>query len=284
MFDPRRILCPVDFSPQSGAALRVAGNLAHAFGAEVTALHARQIEVPLYFTMNQVSALKSQLRKSAKASREFLENFVAEYLPEGVTYSLAAPEGDPVAEILKAFQKTRSGLLVMSTHGRTGLTRLRMGSVAESVLRQVSVPVLTVGPHVRASLTRGSIRRVLCPVNYSPLAKTALEHAAAVAEMTGAELRVTHVLEDASQTPDAEKARQILCDWVPAPLRDRCTLHEVVRQGQAAEQIIMEARDSRADLLVVGAQRRSFLGSLFFGSTTESVIRGSSAPVLSVIA
>jgi nucleotide-binding universal stress UspA family protein len=262
----------------------VGGNLARAFGAELTALHARQIEVPLYFTMTQVTALKSQLRKSAKASRDYLESFVAEYLPEGVTSSLAAPEGEPVAGILKALKETKSGLLVMSTHGRTGLTRLRMGSVAESVLRQVSIPVLTVGPHVRASATRGNIRRVLCPVNYSPLSRHALEHAASVAEKTEAELLITHVLEDASQTPDAEKARQVLCDWVPGPLRDRCSLREVVRHGHAAEQIILEARDSRADLLVIGAQRRSFLGSLLFGSTTESVIRGSSAPVLSVIA
>jgi nucleotide-binding universal stress UspA family protein len=97
-------------------------------------------------------------------------------------------------------------------------------------------------------------------------------------------LIVTHVLEGSANTEDPVKDRENLCGWLPNEMRDRCTLREVVRTGHAAEQIILEAQDSRANLLVIGAQRRSFLGSLFFGSTTESIIRGSPAPVLSVIA
>jgi nucleotide-binding universal stress UspA family protein len=284
MFEPQRILCPVDFSSQSGAALRVAGGLARIFGAELTVAHARQIEVPLYFTKAQVGMLKAQMRRSAKASRAYLEDFAVQYVPAGLAYSSLVLDGDPVAGILKTVQETRPGLLVMGTHGRTGLARIRMGSVADSVLRQASLPVLSVGPHVPASVTRGSVRRVICPVNYSNLARQALNHAAAIAEKAGAELLVTRVLEDPAQAEDAGKERETLCGWLPSEMRDRCALREVVRTGHAAEQILFEAKKSKADLLVIGAQRRSFLGSLLFGSTTESVIRGASAPVLSVIA
>ena len=284
MFYPQKILCPVDFSPQSGAALRVAGGLAGIFGAELTVAHARQIELPLYFTKAQVEMLKAQMRRSGKASRAYLEDFAAKYVPAGFSYSLLVMEGDPVAAILKSLTESRAGLLVMGTHGRTGLTRIRMGSVAESVLRQVSLPILTVGPHVRPSASRGTIRRVICPVNYSDLARRALDHAVAIAEKAGAELIVTHVLESSAEAKDAEKERETLCGWLPNDMRDRCTLREVVRRGHAAEQIILETQDSEADLLVIGAQRCSFLGSLLFGSTTESIIRGAPSPVLSVIA
>jgi nucleotide-binding universal stress UspA family protein len=191
-------------------------------------------------------------------------------------------EDDPVSAILKAQQDVGAGLIVMGTHGRSGLKRVRLGSIAESILRQAQVPVLTVGPHTIPIATLGNIRRILCPVNYSPLARTALEHAAALAAKTGAELMVAHVEEKPDRKSEAE-ARQQLCDWVPDRVRSHCAVKEVVKEGSAAEQIVAEAKASQADLLVIGAQPRSLLGVVLFGSTTELVIRSAPCPVLSVI-
>ena len=281
-FQPKQILCPTDFSEHSAAALRAAGGIARAFDAKVMVLHAQRLEAPVYFTKAQTQALRVQLRRGARAARDFVSKFATQYLPENVEHSVLLVEEDPVRAVLEELKRTRAGLLVMGTHGRTGLARIRLGSVTESVLRQVNVPVLTVGPHSRPTPALGTIRSVLCPVNYSDLAQTAFEHAAALAVKTGAELVLTHVLESEAHGNEAQ-ALQELCDWVAPEVRQRCTVREVVKQGSPAEQIVAEAKNSRADVVVVGAHPRSFLGTVLFGSTTELVIRNAPCPVLSVI-
>jgi nucleotide-binding universal stress UspA family protein len=281
-FQPKHVLCPIDFSEHSAAALCVAGGVARAFGAKVIVLHAQRLEVPAYFTAAQTKALRAQLRRSARAARNFVRGFAVPHLPEEVEHSVVLLEEDPVAAILRVLRDLRGGLIVMGTHGRTGLARIRLGSVMESVLRQVTVPVLTVGPHITPIASLAVIRRVLCPVNYSDLAREALADAAAVAEKAQAELAVIHVVENGAG-PDEREAHLQLCDWISADVRSRCTVKEVLRQGSAAEQIVAEAKASRADLVVVGAHPRSFLGTILFGSTTELVIRKAPCPVLSVI-
>ncbi|MBZ5565356.1 MAG: universal stress protein [Acidobacteriia bacterium] len=281
-FQPKQILCPTDFSEHSAAALRAAGGIARAFDAKVMVLHAQRLEAPVYFTKAQTQALRVQLRRGARAARDFVSKFATQYLPENVEHSVLLVEEDPVRAVLEELKRTRAGLLVMGTHGRTGLARIRLGSVTESVLRQVNVPVLTVGPQIKPTAALGTIRRVLCPVNYSDLAQTAFEHAAALAVKTGAELVLTHVLESEAHGNEAQ-ALQELCDWVAPEVRQRCTVREVVKQGSPAEQIVAEAKNSRADVVVVGAHPRSFLGTVLFGSTTELVIRNAPCPVLSVI-
>jgi nucleotide-binding universal stress UspA family protein len=191
-------------------------------------------------------------------------------------------EDDPVSAILKTQQEIGAELIAMGTHGRGGLARIRLGSIAESVLHQAEVPILTVGPHTKLPPTVEAIRRVLCPVNYSPSSQTALELAAALAAGTGAELIVAHI----DETPlgkSAQDSLQHLCDWIPATVRAHCAVKEVVKQGSAAEQIVEEAVKSQADILVIGAQPRSLLGAVLLGSTTELVIRSASCPVLSVM-
>jgi nucleotide-binding universal stress UspA family protein len=281
-FHPKQVLCPIDFSEHSAAALRVAGGVARAFGAKVIVLHAQRLEAPAYFTAAQAKALRAQLRRSARAARKFVRDFAAPRLPEGVEYSVLLLEDDPVVAIRRVSRDLRAGLIVMGTHGRTGLARIRLGSVMESVLRQVTAPVLTVGPHITPTASLAMIRRVLCPVNYSDLALEALAHAAAVAERAQAVLAVIHVLENGAGSDERESHLQ-LCEWISADIRSSCTVQEVLRQGSAAEQIVAEARAYRADLIVVGAHPRSFLGTILFGSTTELVIRKAPCPVLSVI-
>jgi nucleotide-binding universal stress UspA family protein len=80
-----------------------------------------------------------------------------------------------------------------------------------------------------------------------------------------------------------EIIRQELCAWVPGDIRKRCSIREIVRSGNPAEQIVAEARDPHADVVVIEAQPRRFLSSVLFGSTTQMVIRNSPSPVLSVM-
>jgi nucleotide-binding universal stress UspA family protein len=280
-FSPARILCPIDFSEHSAAALRVAGNLARVFGAEVRVLHAQRFEAPVYFTSAQLQALKTQLRRSLRAARKLVEDFAAQHLPEDVARSMQVVEQDPVEAILNGHREWRADLLVMGTHGRTGLTRLRLGSVMESVLRQVPGPILTVGPGSKVSAL-GSIRRVLTPIDFGKLSRETFQYSVDLAEQAGAEVTALHIMEQPQEDGHDQTAGE-LCGWVPPQARARCTVREVVRQGTPADRIVAEAKRLQADLIVLGARPRSSLGRLMFGSTTETVIRTAPCPVLSVI-
>ena len=280
--ESRRILCPVDFSNYSAAALRTAGNLAEALRAEVIVLHAQPAEAPVYFTPSQARALKAQLRQSRKAAERHLTEFADRYMPLRVPRLMRVVEDDPVHAIVRAFKELDAGWVVMGTHGRTGLTKVRLGSVMESVLVQLKGPLITVGPRVRNVAGLGVLRRILCAVDYSSISRKALERGVELAERTGAEIMVAHVVTKAEDKATLELERKSLCDWVSPGLRGRCSLREIVRHGNPAEQIVEMAESLHASLIVLAAEPRNFLGSLFFGTTVGRVVRHASAPVLSV--
>jgi len=284
VFTPRLdiILCPTDFSTHSAAGLSVAGGIARAFGGRVVVLHAQRLEAPVYFTKAQTRALNAQLRRSARAAWGYVNDFATQNLPEDVSHTILLLEEDPVGAVLRVVKELHAGLVVMGTHGRTGLARIRLGSVTESVLRQVSMPALTVGPRIKPSPRLARIRRILCPVNYSELARAAVEYAAGLADKLGAQLVAMHVLEHPGHQEDRDPVQR-LCDWLPTDVRGRCEVKEAILEGRASEQIVSEARRSRADLIVLGAQPRSFVGTVLFGSTSELVIRNALCPVVSVI-
>ncbi len=279
----KRILCPVDFSAHSTKALQFAGRLAEAFSAEVIVLHAQQFEFPIYFTVAQTEALKAQLHRNERAARNYLDRYVNEHLASSVERSAVLKEGDPVAGSLAALKDYQAGLVVMGTHGRTGLTRVRLGSVMESVLRVAEAPVLSVGPHVTFPPAGATFRRVLCSTDLRSRDQPICDWAAKIAEKTGAELTVLHVVEKTAgdDSPD-EGIRQRLCDWVTPSIRSRCMVKEIIRRGNAAEQIVQEAESAGADLLVVGAYPHTMIDTTLFGSTTETLVRVAPCPVLTI--
>ena len=280
-FELKRILCPVDFSAHSTQALRFAGRLAEAFGAELIALHAQQFEFPIYFTAAQTEDLKAQLRKEERAARSYLDEYVNQHLASSVKRSAVLKEGDPVAEILAALKDYQAGLVVMGTHGRTGLTRVRLGSVMESLMRLAEAPVLSVGPHVSSPPPGARFRRVLCSTDLGSRDHRICDWAVKLAEVTATELTVLHVVEKTAgdDSPD-EVIRQKLCEWINPSIRGRCSVKEIIRRGNAPEQIAAEA--SGADLLVVGAYPRSSIETVLFGSTTEALVRVAPCPVLAI--
>jgi len=280
-FSLQRILCPIDFSEHSAAALRMAGSLARTFGAEVRVLHAQRLEAPVYFTAAQLQTHKTQLRRSLRAAREFTEDFVVRHLPKDVAWSVQVVERDPVEVILSLHKEWRADLLVMGTHGRTGLTRIRLGSVMESVLRQVQGPIITVGPKAKVPAL-AHLRHILSPIDFDESSREAFQYCVELAERANAEVVALHILESPA-AEGREQAVRALCEWAPPQARARCSVREAVRDGTPSDRIVAEVKTARADLIVLGARPRSYLGGLVFGSTTEAIIRTAPCPVLSII-
>lgn len=274
---PKNILCPVDLSPVSDSILRWAGLFARTLVAPVEVLYADWWEPPRYFTEAQIQELNSQEQAGEKALRAELSALAQAALTDVAPYNVTVVEGHPTQRILERAAELMTGLIVMGSHGRTGMARLRLGSVAEDVVRASVCPVLIV-KSVKDPGRLPTIENILCPVNFTSLSQQCLELSSELASAFGARLWVAHATGHEEAQPD--EVRQRICDWVPQEIRGRCEISEVVRQGDAAEQIVLMAREHSADLIVMGGQHRPFLEFSTLGTTTERVMRHSLASVL----
>ena len=276
-FAPKQILCPVDMSPASTAVLSWARLMADAFGSRVEILHADWSEPPRYFTESQLGALDSEEQRERQMFERDLRDIGQKVLGPQISFTVSVVEGHAVDVILDRLRNTPPDLVVMGSHGRSGVTRLLLGSVAENVVHEAHCPVLIVrGPEISIDQR---LQRVLCPVNLTETARECAEVASGVAVALEAELSVLQALENG--VPEGGARRQ-LCRWVPETVRAHCRLSEVVLKGDAAEQIILFARQERVDLIVLGAEHRSFLEFSTLGRTTERVLRHGPSSVLLV--
>lgn len=278
-FAPKRILCPIDLSSSSRAVLGWARLFAQAFGATVEVLYAEWAEMPRYFTEEQISRLRSDEMKGLRVIERELHSVAEEVLGPTVPFATSVVTGHAIEVILKRLQTAAPDLVVMGSHGRSGVARLLLGSVAENVSREARCPVLIVrGPVVPAAQTH--LNSVLCPVNLTGAARSCAQTAADVAGAMGAQLQVLHAAEEPASEGAVPAAG--FCDWIPEDVRKSCHLSEIVVKGNAAEQIILFARREKTDLIVLGAAHRTFLETSTLGSTTVRVMRHSSCPVLLV--
>jgi nucleotide-binding universal stress UspA family protein len=140
MFHPHLILHPTDYSESSEYALKIAADLARQHQAKILILHVAETLGPENVTFGEAT---SQLEPSAYRRRleEDLRKRVP--VPSGVSTEYVLAEGDTAQEIQRVAQERGCDLIVMGTHGRTGLSRLVMGSTAEKVVRLAPCPVLT---------------------------------------------------------------------------------------------------------------------------------------------
>ncbi len=276
LFTPHRILCPVDLSPATSTVLRWAGLFADTYGGKVELLHADWQEWPPYFTATQIQTFVKQNREHLDALRHELDRVAQEALGMKVPYSTAVVEGHPVTAILEHASAHSPELIVMGSHGRSGIARLRLGSVAENIVREATIPTLII--KTIANQQTPKISRVLCPVSFTKLASRSLELSVSVASAFKARLFLVHAVEH--ETEDLRRTHERLCQWVPEDVRAHCDLVEVARRGNAAEQIVLLAREQSVDLIVLGAEHRPFFEFTTLGTTTERVVRYADSNVL----
>jgi universal stress protein A len=135
----RKILCPVSFDANSVAALKVARDLAEEHDATVFLIHV--VAAPPLGTGPIALEPFPQTEHDARAR---LQQLADEHLEGKVKYNLVARSGDPARVVIAAVAEFGADSIVMATHGRTGVSHLLLGSVAERVVREAPCPVLTV--------------------------------------------------------------------------------------------------------------------------------------------
>jgi nucleotide-binding universal stress UspA family protein len=277
------IACPVDFSEPSRTALSYAAAVAEHFAARLLVV---SVDDPLL----AVAAENAGLQPLSLQTREELERFVGGALPATVdraaTVEYVVTAGKPAAEILRISQESACDLIVMSSHGRTGISKKFFGSTTERILRETSIPVL-VTPATAPRATSvpniaSHVRMVVAPVDFTDASPQQVKAAAAVAAGLGVPLLLAHVLEpmyvpprvrlaipglDHDRRDAAQQKLAAQLDFCPSPSE----VETIVLSGDASEEIAAVAEARRAGLIVMGLHSSERLGHRM-GSVTYRVL------------
>lgn len=288
------VLCPVDFSDASRIALRFAGTIAAHVHARMIVL---AVEDPL---LTEAISLGTGAVWEPGETRKELQHFVTRALHARLAHSLdlryEVAVGNPAHEILQTAQREKSDLIVMSTHGLTGMRKLFFGSTTERVLRETTVPVLATAPTDEAPSNIEDIRRligrILIPVDLTPASLHQVQVGRRLSEALGVPMIATHVVEpvrsplaaklhlpsiEMERRTRAEDALNELLATVPRKLHPEA----LVTFGDPAEEIIKVARDRKAGLILVGLHGSPMTGPRM-GSVTYRVLCLAHALVLAL--
>ena len=183
-------------------------------------------------------------------------------------------------------------LILIATHGRTGIQRWRLGSVADRIIRESACPCLVIGPNVTVQLSPYSIKRVLAPLDGTGLSELALPLAVRIAEITGAELDLTRVVTTPTMAVDPgmgvypldlltaieDAAKAYLAEKVAA-LGSTHRVTTALHVGGPGEQLLAHLQENPSELVVVASHGRSGVARAALGSVADQLLHGP-APVL----
>jgi nucleotide-binding universal stress UspA family protein len=278
------ILCPTDFSEASAGALRYAAAIADHFATRLIVL---SVEHPL---LTQAADLGTGVLWTPEECKHEIEQFAAKTFgrdsPTVASLEYEAAVGKPAQEILRVARERSCDLIVISTHGLTGIRKLFFGSTTERVLRETMRPVLVTPPtdpgFVQVEDGKRLIRRILAPVDLSPASAHQVHVARGLAKALGVGLILAHVIEpvksrlaarlnlarvEADRRSIADDAMQKLLAAVPAGLQPEA----LVAYGDPAEELAKVARDRQVGLVVIGLHGSPMLGPRM-GSVTYRLL------------
>lgn len=284
------ILVPTDGSDHAVRAAEYAAALGRLFDATVHVLYA--VDEDAAGGVFNVGGLEEEfVERLEAAGEEAIE--ATEAALDGDAVRTALRTGEPSGTILDYAEEVDADLLVMGTHGRTGVDHFVTGSVTERVLRRADAPVLTVTANDRSH--PDGFERILLPTDGSDPAAAAVDHAAAVAERTDATVHVLYVVDarsfsgdpDFGLPADLNERFVAMGDRATGEVADRLRARGVdvvteVRTGVPSADILAYADEEEVDLVAMGTAGRTGVGRYLLGSTTERVVRHANAPVLAV--
>lgn len=276
----RNILLATDFSTESLKALQYAVALAKRYESKLFVAHAiptgrdtRSVEVPV--------ALQEMMQTDAQQTMAILEQ--TEEL-RAFPHGMILRNGEPDKVLSEIISDEQIDLVVMGSHGRGGLDKLRVGSTTENLMRYAACPVLSVGVHTKAP-SPGRFGHILYATDFSGGSRRALTYAWSLAEEDAAELTLLYVIESKPsseselvrwRTHDREKLSKLI-----PPFVQLASPPEVeVEMGDPGKEIVRLADSREADLIVMGSRRGGALSTHLPWSTLHHVVRHAPCPVL----
>jgi len=155
----KKVLVPIDFSDYSKNSLRYAVNFAKQFNAEIYLIYVLEpVIYPPDFSMGQI-AIPSINAEWDERAREELENLAKTEIPEGVNVKTILKNGKPFLEIIDTASEENIDLIIIATHGHSGVEHILFGSTAEKVVRKAPCPVLTLREPVKGFMFRDEMKK-----------------------------------------------------------------------------------------------------------------------------
>jgi len=280
----RNMLIATDFSRLSSEILCAGMNFCQAFGAHAFVLY---VLPQSEFALAGFEAYAAARDAAQRDLRELDEQLRSRYAREqGKDYELMISEGDVADCIFEVARTKHIDLIVVGTHGRTGLSKALLGSVAERIFRHSDVPVLTVGPQCRHIPPSGP-KRLLVPLDFTPASQASAKYACALAREHDAELILLHVIGKPGNgaLPDLECVtrgiEQSLAE-LAYPEADPQRLKVIAKVGNVVPTILDAASDMAADLMVLGVHNYPGLLDHFRQQPAYELVRQAPCPVLTL--
>ena len=302
-----RIMVPLDGSPFSETALPYARAIAGSLAIPVELVEAFDALPPSAHHRQSAEATRRMLADVERNSRQYLGQVQEMLRSAGLVATVTTLPGAPARALVDWLVRDPEALVVMSTHGRGGIARWALGSVADKVLHSVPNPVLLIrGDAESAPADAVAVKIVLVPLDGSALSEESLTHAAAVAAGLGASITLIQVTGTADfyrrylDRASAEDGLISAEELVQADSEDaRTSLAAASRrlaqefgyggqvtvthlQGQNPAEAIVNLAGAEPTMVVMTTHGRSGINRLVMGSVTDRVVRHANAPVLVV--
>lgn len=296
----RNVLFATDFSSTSEAALPYATAICHRFRSTLHMVHVLSDAGLLMMTggVDYVS-MGTIFEDALDEAKEKLDEISAHF--ETIPHRNYVRHGVVWKNLADIIEQSEIDLIVVGTHGRTGLGKLLLGSVAEDILRHASCPVLTVGPKVsgraRLPLFHGhgsdlapvelEIGQILFATNFARSADRVAQEAAGLAEEFHSRLTLMHVMEDyarlGSEPARIEENLQKLRNLIPKLVELQYIPETLVEFGHAPERILTAAEEREADMIILGARAYTDVAATHLPwSAAHHVIAQAHCPVLTI--
>jgi nucleotide-binding universal stress UspA family protein len=284
---PKKILVATDFSPASQAALPHAFSLAGHYGSKLYLAHVISLEHEDFPPAEERATKLEQAREFAEQQ---MERLLTAARQKRIPCQPLIGEGGIWNVLSDMIHENSIDLVIVGTHGRRGLKKLLLGSVAEEVLRMAPCPVLTVGPKISGTFSAHiQLAHVLYPIEFAPDTSHAAAYAVSLAEEYRAKLTFMKILEETVASPELkaqiqEPVRRWMDDHIPpaSVLRERTSFE--LGFGRAAEAILKFTSDRGVDLIVMSVRRLDpvIAAHLPETDTAYEVVCTAHCPVLTV--
>jgi len=265
--------------------------LSRVYNAKITLFHVVVMFETEVDEEDHVKQLEKLVSRKMQHSSKHLEKHQQKLQEKDIEIETAIERGVSAADaILDYKSKNNFDLIIMGTHGRTGIKNWIYGSVAEKVVRLAKIPVITI--HNKRSDLK--LDKLLVPVDFSDNSKTGVEEARRIAKDFNAAITYIHVIEQQLQpafhvvgVDSVFTADHDLKGITEQKLKDFCLLEGdkasiKVLEGSSHQVIAEYAKEIEADLIVMSTRGYSGIEHLLIGSTTERVVRIATCPVLTV--
>jgi nucleotide-binding universal stress UspA family protein len=282
----QNILLATDFSSASDRALEYALGIARRYDSRVYLSHVIR---PDAYQLVPPEAMTAAVENAQRYAEQEIANLLISGRLRDVPHQVLLARGSVWPVLSEWIREHGVDLVVVGTHGRTGIRKLLLGSAAEEIFRLATVPVLTVGPRVSERPPREAhLKQILLAVDLTPISERAAAYAISLAQEHQARLTLLHVVRDAAESTPHNEALlkeyfiRRLQAMIPEEAELWCEAEFAVEFGDAADSILRLAGDRQADLIVLGVRRTAEFAGHLPPATAYKVVCQAHCPVLTV--